>query len=582
MFLDAVRKDKASATDGRDPIQERSADTTPSDTDKPGPSDQEQEQEQIMLEEKEPAEPHFERGLRFWAIIVVLGISGLLGSLEHTVVVTAGPYILQDLNMREEFVWITNGFFVTSTAMTPLLGQLCNIFGRRWVFLTVIAFNTLGSGICGGATSSDMLIAGRALQGAGSGGIVLIINIIVSDLCPLRHRGRYFAVILAIYGIGLATGPLIGGVVAEYSTWRWVFYLSLPIGGFSMISMFFLLRYDTIDNTTMGQKLRRLDIVGNLILAASTVSVLYSLTYAGTIYSWSSWHTLVPLLVGFLGFLIFGLYEASGLPVEPVMPMRLLAHRTSIIVFINTWVNACMYLWFLYFLPIYFQAVALYSATRAGYSLFPQAAAGAPASIVAGLILSRWGKFKALHFAGFAFCAVGMGITSLVDESTSIVHWAACQILVAIGVGVVVDTLPPAFQAPVSEDDQAAATSCWAFMRSFGGIWGVAIPAVVFNNRVDEMLTSTVSDPAARALLGRGGAFQEASANFVRQFAPDVQAEIRTLYADALDRVFWVGAVFAVVGALLCLIEKEVPMRLHLQTRYHLEKGEKTGHGNEA
>lgn len=568
------KKEKTGATGDPGQIKEQSASNTPSDADKSGSSSEGQ------MEEKDTA-PRFKRGIRFWSIIIILGISGLLGSLEHTVVVTAGPYILQDLNMREEFVWITNGFFVTSTAMTPLLGQLCNIFGRRWVFLTVIAFNTLGSGICGGATSGNMLIAGRALQGAGSGGIVLIINIIVSDLCPLRHRGRYFAVILAIYGIGLATGPLIGGVVAEHSTWRWVFYLSIPIGGFSMVTMFFLLRYDHLDNTTMWQKLRRLDLGGNAILAASTVSVLYSLTYAGTIYAWSSWHTLVPLFVGFLGFLIFGFYEASGIPVEPVMPMRLLAHRTSKIVFINTWVNAVMYLWFLYFLPIYFQAVALYSPTRAGYSLFPQAAAGAPASIVAGLILSRTGKFKALHFAGFAFCAVGMGITSLVDESTSIPHWAACQILVAIGVGFVVDTLPPAFQAPVSEDDQAAATSCWAFIRSFGGIWGVAIPAVIFNNRVDERL-STVSDPAARALLGRGGAFQEASANFVRQFAPEIQAEIRALYADALDRIFWVGAVFAVVGALLCLIEKEVPMRLHLQTKYHLEKKEKTSDGDGA
>lgn len=119
-------------------------------------------------------------------------------------------------------------------------------------------------------------------------------------------------------------------------------------------------------------------------------------------------------------------------------------------------------------------------------------------------------------------------------------------------------------------------------MRSFGGIWGVAIPAVIFNNRVDERLHSTVSDAAARALLGRGGAFQEASANFVRQLAPEVQTEIRALYADALDRVFWVGAVFAVVGALLCLVEKEVPMRLHLQTKYHLEKKDKTSDGDGA
>lgn len=172
-----------------------------------------------------------------------------------------------------------------------------------------------------------------------------------------------------------------------------------------------------------------------------------------------------------------------------------------------------------------------------------------------------------------------MGVSSLLHENISIPHWAACQIIVAIGVGVVVDTLPPAFQAPVSEDDQAAATSCWAFMRSFGSMWGVAIPAVIFNNRVDELLPSTVSDPAVRALLGHGAAFQEASAPFIKQFAPAVQDEIRSVYVSALSRCFWIGAIFSAVGALLCLIEKEVPLRLHLGGKYRLEKRDKDGAG---
>ncbi len=172
-----------------------------------------------------------------------------------------------------------------------------------------------------------------------------------------------------------------------------------------------------------------------------------------------------------------------------------------------------------------------------------------------------------------------MGVSSLLHEDSSIPHWAACEIITAIGVGFVVDTLPPAFQAPVSEDDQAAATSCWAFMRSFGSLWGVAIPAVIFKNRVDELLPSTVSDATARALLGHGGAPQEASAAFVKQFAPAVQDEIRSVYVSALRRCFWIGAIFSAVGALLCLIEKEVPLRLHLSGKYHLEKRGRDGAG---
>ncbi|KAK0652671.1 major facilitator superfamily domain-containing protein [Cercophora newfieldiana] len=513
----------------------------------------------------------FERGFRFWTIIIGLGVTTLLASLEHTVVTTAMPYILQELNMKEDFIWITNAFFICSTALTPLFGQLCDIFGRRWVFLSIIAIFTLGSGICGGANSGGMLIAGRAIQGAGSGGIVLTVNIIVSDLCPLRKRGQYMAVILAIFGIGVALGPFVGGAIAENSTWRWVFYINLPIGGVSMAIMFLFLRVGFRDDRSLLEKLRRIDILGNAILMAGTTAILYSLTYAGVVYPWSSWHTLVPLLLGFLGFVVFTVFETSGFVAEPVMPARLFKHRTSVIVLANTFLNTTIYFWYLYFIPVYFQAVSLYSATRAGYSLLPQAVAGIPGAMLAAISLSRWGKFKPIHFVGFAITTLGMGLLALLDEDTSIPEWAVFQIIIALGIGIIIDTLLPAFQAPVSEADQAAATSTWGFVRAFGSIWGVAIPAVIFNNRIDERV-HTVSDPVARALLGGGGAYQQASAAFVQQFGPPVQAEIRALYVSALKRVFWIGAIFAGLGALLVLVEKEVPLRKQLETRYGIEK----------
>lgn len=416
-----------------------------------------------------------------------------------------------------------------------------------------------------------MLIAGRAIQGAGSGGIVLTVNIIVSDLCPLRKRGQYMAVILAIFGLGVAIGPFVGGAIAEHSTWRWVFYINLPIGGLSMIVMFIFLRVGFVDERSLWEKLKRIDIIGNLILMAGTTSVLYSLTYAGTIHPWASWHTLVPLLVGFAGFGLFAAFEASGFVAEPVMPGRLFKHRTSIVVLCNTFLNTTIYFWYLYFLPVYFQAVSLYSATRAGYSLLPQALAGAPGAMAAAIALSRWGKFKPIHFFGFALTTLGMGLLALLDEETSIAEWAVFQIIAALGIGIIIDTLLPAFQAPVAETDQAAATSTWGFIRAFGSIWGVAIPAVVFNNRIDERV-HTVSDAGARALLGRGGAYQQASAAFVQQFGPEVQAEIRALYVSALRRVFWIGAIFSGLGVLLVLIEKEVPLRKQLDTEYGIQK----------
>ncbi|KAH8897383.1 MFS general substrate transporter [Thozetella sp. PMI_491] len=519
-------------------------------------------------------EEDFERGFRFWIIIIGLAISTLLAALEHTVVTTAASRILEDLSLKENFIWITNAFFVCSTALTPLFGQLCNIFGRRWVFLSVVGLFTLGTGICGGATSGAMLIAGRAVQGAGSGGIMITVNIIVSDLCPLRKRGQYMAVILAIFGVGMALGPFIGGALSETTTWRWVFYIKLPIGGISLLIMFLFLRVGHKDTSSLASKLKRIDVVGNGILMLGTVAILYAFTYAGTVYSWASWHTLVPLILGLLGLGLFVVFESSGLVQEPVMPPRLFVHRTSVIVLINTFLNSVIYFWCLYFLPVYFQAVLLYSPERAGYSLLPQAVAGAPGAMIAAISLSRWGKFKPIHFGGFAITTLGMGLLSSMSEQTNIATWATFQIVIALGIGSVIDTLLPAFQAPVSEADQAAATSTWGFIRAFGAIWGVAIPAVIFNNCIEANL-SLVSDTGARQLLAGGGAYQQAGAAFVQQFDPVVQAEIRALYRMALSRVFWIGAIFAGLACILVPIEREVPLRKQLETDYGLDAEKK-------
>ncbi|KAI1388755.1 major facilitator superfamily domain-containing protein [Hypoxylon trugodes] len=502
------------------------------------------------------------RGFRFWIVIIGLGVTALLAALEHTVVITSAPVILTDLQLREDFVWITNAFLICSAAFQPLFGQLCDIFGRRWIYIAIVATFTLGSGICGRARTGGMLIAGRAVQGIGSGGIVLMNNVIVSDLVPLRERGKYTAVVLAIFSLGISTGPTIGGAIVNTTTWRWVFWINLPVGGVSLLIMFLFLYVEYDQETSLIQKIKRIDFIGNGILMAGTVAILYSLTYAGTVYAWSSWHTLVPLFLGFLGLLLFIAFEISGLPVEPVMPVHLFAHRTSVIVIINTFLNSTMYFWFLYFLPVYFQAAALYTPFRTGYSLLPMSLFGVSGAAVAAIALSIWGKFTPLHFAGFAITTLGMGLLSTMDENTSIAVWAVFQSIGALGIGIVIDTLLPAFQAPVAEIDQAAATAAWSF------------------------ILNTISDSDARRLLSGGGAYQQASAAFVTSFSPSVQAEVRAVYREGLKRVFLIGIAFAGLATLLVLLERDIPLRQELDTRYGLkddmEKPEKNGAGGVA
>ncbi|KAI0180130.1 major facilitator superfamily domain-containing protein [Hypoxylon sp. FL1284] len=529
------------------------------------------------------APPAFKADFRIYAIIVGLGIANLLAALENTVVSIAAPVLLTDLQLGGNFIWITNAFFLCSAATQPLFGQFCNVFGRRYVMLTVIAIFMLGSGVCGGAPTGGMLIAGRAIQGIGSGGIIMVSSIVISDLVPLRQRGNFSAMLMSIFGVGSALGPFIGGAIVSSTTWRWIFYMNLPIGGAAFAVLFVFLRVNYNKEMSSWQKLKRIDLVGNSILAASTVSVLYALSYAGTRYLWQSWHTLVPLLVGFLGLFIFAWLQTTQISVEPLMPPRFFQTRTSVILAVNTFLYAALLYWYIFFLPVFFQGVLLYSPRRAGVALLPISLLGIPGSMLGAMALARWGRYKPIHILAFAVQTVGLGLFTLQWEETTVAQWAVFQCIVAFGGGMVFSTLLPAFQAFIHERDLAACTAAWYFIRLFGHVWGVAIPAAVFNNRIDQLLAEgAISDPSAARLLSAGGAYQAASAEFVEQFPSAIQGEVRAVYRIAIQRVFQVAIVFSGVSFLLSLFEKEVALRTTLETEFGLEKEGSKGSGSGA
>lgn len=263
------------------------------------------------------------RGWRFWVVLVALGITSLSAAVESTVTSTALPRIAGALDAGELYVWFVNAYTLTSTAFLPLFGQIADIFGRRWLTIAIVAVFALGSGISGGATSATMLIAGRAVQGVGGGGIILMIEMIVCDLVSLRDRGRFTAVIMGLFGIVSSLGPFIGGAIAQGTTWRWVFYINLPICGLSLILLTTFLHVNYDRSPTVAQRLRRIDYAGNIILIASVAAILISLTYGGTRYAWSSWRVLLPLILGFVGLGVFMLYESSRWCTEPMTPPHL-------------------------------------------------------------------------------------------------------------------------------------------------------------------------------------------------------------------------------------------------------------------
>lgn len=523
-----------------------------------------------------PKAQPFNRSKRFWAIIVTLSIIGLLSSLENTVVTTALPSIATSLDLGDDYIWVTNAFFLAAAAVQPLVGQLANIFGRRSVTLSILACFALGSGICGGAQSAAALIAGRAVQGIGSGGINTIVDVIISDLVPLRQRGNYIAIVLVVYTVGSTLGPWVGGVIVGNTTWRWVFYLNLPVGGaaMAMVAAFLRVRHDR--EMPLAQKLRRIDYGGNAILIGSTVSVLFALTYGGGKLPWSSPQVLSSLIIGLAGLVLFMWFETTRFVRDPVIPARLFETRTASAIFVVTFFNSALLYWALFFLPVYFQAVLGSSPERAGVQLLPAILVGIPGAVGAVLLLARFGRYKPLHLIGFAIQTIGMGLFTLLDERSTTAHWVIYQCIAAFGSGFVLNTLLPAVQAQLDEADQAATTAAWSFMRSFGSIWGVAIPAAIFANRFSVIAETDITDPAVRAVFVNGNdAYQRATAEFIRSFPQADQVQIIGVYSKALKLVWQISVVFSGLSFLTVIFEKQIKLRKELDTEFGMESTER-------
>lgn len=247
---------------------------------------------------------------------------------------TALPTIVADLDGGESFIWVTSGYFLTSTVFQPLFGQTADIFGRKWLILFAVAAFILGSGISGGAPTIGVLILGRVIQGIGGGGINVLVNVIVSDMFAVRDRGKFLAIVLSAVSVGTSIGPILGGLIVERTTWRWVFYLNLPVGGVSLLLLFAFLESNpgnkkADQSVGIGQKLRRIDYGGNVLFITGVTLILVGLAYGGTVWAWTSYSTLVSLLAGFFIVVIFLFYEESNYCKEPTLPLRLFRNRTS-------------------------------------------------------------------------------------------------------------------------------------------------------------------------------------------------------------------------------------------------------------
>lgn len=374
----------------------------------------------------------------------------------------------------------------------------------------------------------------------------------------------------AAVNIGTALGPFIGGIIVDTISWRWAFYINLPIAGVAILVVFFAL--DTgYRKDLVKERLFQIDLVGNATLVASTVSILFALSFGGAKYSWASWHVLVPLILGFAGYGLFIAYEASGIPAQPVLPLRLFGNRTTSAAYFITGMWSILSMWRIYFLSVYFQSVRASSSARAGVQILPSVLMLLPAVVISGGFMKKTGKFIPMHLIGLGMNVVGQGLYTLLSPTSSTAAWVLIEMVTGFFANLVLPCLLPAVQAGLSETDTAAATAFWGFLRSFGIIWGVTIPAAILNNRFGSLL-HTISDPDARTLLSSGQAYERASQAFVNLYSDPVHSQIINAYSESLKRTWQVSIAFAGAAFLAALIEREVEMRTTVESEYGLKQ----------
>ena len=481
-------------------------------------------------------------------ILLGLGTGLLLAALDQTIVSTALPTIVGELGGLSKLSWVVTAYMLTSTASTPLYGKLSDQFGRKQVFQAAIVIFLLGSVLCGQSRSMTQLVAFRAVQGLGAGGLMALTFVIIGDLVPPRQRGRYTGYLTGVFAISSVAGPLAGGFLVDNLSWRWVFYVNLPIGLVALVVTSVVLKLPVMHMS------RRVDVEGALLLVASVSSLLLVTVWGGREYEWTS-PTILLLSGASLALAVaFVLWERKA--AEPILPLRLFSgdvfRITSLVSFL---IGAGMFGGTV-FLPLYLQAVQGTSATNSGLLMLPLMGGVLVMSIIGGRIITRTGRYKPIVVIGCGSAAIGMGLLSLLDEHSSFVQAAVSMFIVGAGLGMVMPVLTLATQNAVTLVDLGSATAAVNFFRSLGGAIGVAAFGAVLSNSLVAELAKRFPDAA------RGRAASLASSpDEIAQLPPEIQGPVIEALAAAVHRVFLTASPVMLLAFLAAWLLREIPLR---------------------
>ncbi len=502
-------------------------------------------------------EGHIERTHEeIMVIIVALMLAMLLGALDQTIVATALPRIATDLHGLDKLSWVATAYLLTSAISTPLYGKIGDQFGRKKIFQFSIVLFLVGSALCGLSQNMDQLVAFRALQGIGAGGLMSLSMTIVGDIVSPRQRGKYLAYFGAVFAISSVAGPLLGGFFTDSLSWRWVFYVNLPLGilALSAIATRLHLPVKRVD--------RKIDYVGASLLTASVVPIILATVWGGVTYPWGS-PTIVGLFAGgVVAATAFVFWERNQPEAEAIIPPHLFKSSIfSVSVILSLLAGVALFAAIL-FIPEYQQVVRGYSAIKSGLLLLPLVFGMLTALVTTGRLITKWGHYRLFPIIGTLVTAIGVYLFSHLSLHTSQITLSIWMIIIGLGVGSFLQVMTLAVQNSVPRSELGVATGTATFFRSMGSSLGGAVFGAVLTNRLTyhlvKLLPSFGSNSSAKLSQSVINGITPSS---LSQLPPSVTHDIYEAFVLSFHDLFLLAIPVLLIAFIVSLFLKEKPLR---------------------
>ncbi|OCK77281.1 putative siderophore iron transporter [Lepidopterella palustris CBS 459.81] len=499
-----------------------------------------------------------------------LCILALMAALDGTSIGVALPKIARVLKGSAiEAFWAGTSFLLCSTVLQLPFVSFSEIFGRQIMLVLSIIFFFAGALACSLAQNFTTMLIGRSIQGTGAGGLMSLTEVVITDLVPLRYRGDYYGGLNAMWAVGSVLGPIVGGGFSGngHATWRWIFYINFPFIGIGSVFVLIFMR-PRLRPSNVSKQLRDFDWIGTIVFIGSTTAFLVGLTWGGVQHPWSSYQTLLPIILGAVGFVVFAVQQAR-FAAHPIIPLVVFNNRTTVVSYFGTIITGFVLWCILYYMPLYFEAVKGYSNLIAGVALFPQTFTVAPAGALAGALLTKTGRYRWSIWLGWILGTLGLGLFCVLDVHTSIPGWIFLNLVSGIGLGFLFPAIATAIQASVASEHVAIAIAIFSFFRSVGQALGVAIGGVVFQNR---MLANVRSYPS---LAPNAALYSQDAVGLVEILRSmpenDVRRDLIQAYADSLRIVWAVCCALGGVAFLVSLFTRHYDLAGALDTKHGID-----------